>query len=135
MESRGILCAPWVPVNGGGHHSASLAPRSEAEVAEWQTRRSQKPLGATPCGFDSRPRHHPLAFRSIEPPQQVGRCSGGWKEPRESAPRLGGPIPRLSVTGSSSGGGDDEPANRVGQPFFEAVRRPATFHDQLSEGL
>ena len=29
-----------------------------AEVAEWQTRWSQKPLRATSCGFDSLPRHH-----------------------------------------------------------------------------
>src|SRR5260370_18292698 len=28
-----------------------------AEVAEWQTRRSQKPMRATSCGFDSRSRH------------------------------------------------------------------------------
>jgi hypothetical protein len=28
-----------------------------AEVAEWQTRRSQTPLGATPSGFESRLRH------------------------------------------------------------------------------
>ena len=30
---------------------------SGAEVAEWQTRWSQKPLRATSCGFDSRSRH------------------------------------------------------------------------------
>src|SRR6266511_5174673 len=31
----------------------------DAEVAEWQTRRSQKPLRATSCGFDSHLRHQP----------------------------------------------------------------------------
>ena len=32
-----------------------------AEVVEWQTRRSQKPVGLHPCGFDSHLRH--LSFR------------------------------------------------------------------------
>ena len=30
-----------------------------AGVAEWQTRRTQNPLVARPCGFDSLLRHHP----------------------------------------------------------------------------
>ena len=29
-----------------------------ARVVEWQTRRSQKPLRETSCGFDSHPGHH-----------------------------------------------------------------------------
>jgi hypothetical protein len=32
---------------------------AQAEVAEWQTRRSQTPLRATSSGFESRLRHHP----------------------------------------------------------------------------
>ncbi len=28
-----------------------------AGVAEWQTRRTQNPLGASPCGFESHSRH------------------------------------------------------------------------------
>src|SRR6266851_9011221 len=32
--------------------------QGRAEVAEWQTRLSQKPMRATSCGFDSRSRHH-----------------------------------------------------------------------------
>jgi hypothetical protein len=36
-----------------------------AEVAEWQTRWSQKPLGASPCGFDSHLRHHVGAWLSL----------------------------------------------------------------------
>ena len=38
---------------------AALESGFGAEVAEWQTRRSQKPLRATSCGFDSHLRHHP----------------------------------------------------------------------------
>jgi hypothetical protein len=34
-----------------------VARSSSAEVAEWQTRRSQKPMSARTCGFDSRSRH------------------------------------------------------------------------------
>ena len=34
-------------------------------MAEWQTRRSQKPLRATSCGFDSRSRHQDFVFRAI----------------------------------------------------------------------
>jgi hypothetical protein len=37
----------------------------DAEVAEWQTRRSQKPLRATSCGFDSHLRHQPPFGRNI----------------------------------------------------------------------
>src|SRR4051794_2234356 len=31
-----------------------------AQVAEWQTRRSQKPLSSRACGFESRPGHYEL---------------------------------------------------------------------------
>ena len=33
-------------------------------MAEWQTRRTQNPLVARPCGFDSLLRHHPFIFKS-----------------------------------------------------------------------
>src|SRR5690349_8809218 len=44
-----------------------------AEVAEWQTRRSQKPLGKHPCGFESHLRH------------QRERCSNNQAKPRNDA--------------------------------------------------
>jgi hypothetical protein len=34
-----------------------------AGVAEWQTRRTQNPLVARPCGFDSLLRHHNSSAR------------------------------------------------------------------------
>jgi hypothetical protein len=34
-----------------------MGSATRAEVAEWQTRRSQTPLGATPCGFESHLRY------------------------------------------------------------------------------
>src|SRR5438067_6300495 len=34
-----------------------IITETRAEVAEWQTRRSQKPMSARTCGFDSRSRH------------------------------------------------------------------------------
>src|ERR1700687_2682780 len=34
-----------------------VAPSSSAEVAEWQTQRTQNPPWATTCGFKSRSRH------------------------------------------------------------------------------
>ena len=34
-----------------------------AGVAEWQTRRTQNPLVARPCGFDSLLRHHISSVR------------------------------------------------------------------------
>src|SRR5712692_6730327 len=37
-----------------------------AEVAEWQTRRSQKPMRATSCGFDSRSRHQAIRTRAVD---------------------------------------------------------------------
>src|ERR1043165_2510741 len=45
------------------HPSVTLGARlryntAQAEVAEWQTRRSQKPLRATSWGFESPLRHH-----------------------------------------------------------------------------
>ena len=40
------------------HGEASEFVGKSAEVAEWQTRRSQKPMSARTCGFDSRSRHH-----------------------------------------------------------------------------
>ena len=39
----------------------ALTPR-RAGVAEWQTRRSQKAVRATSCGFESRPRYHYCGF-------------------------------------------------------------------------
>ncbi len=45
-----IITLPRLPQTGSG--------RACAEVAEWQTRRSQKPLGATSWGFESPLRHH-----------------------------------------------------------------------------
>ena len=49
-----------VPLLKGSAASTYTESTSEllAEVAEWQTRRSQKPLRATSCGFDSHLRHH-----------------------------------------------------------------------------
>ena len=57
---------------------------SGAEVAEWKTRRSQKPLGAIPCRFESDLRHHApripysviARLRSLAPPTQ--RHRRGW---------------------------------------------------------
>jgi hypothetical protein len=50
-----------------------------AEVAEWQTRRSQKPLGKHPCGFESHLRHQGLRGRHSAPGaavrEHVGRLS------------------------------------------------------------
>src|SRR6185369_1736764 len=52
---------PW---DGSGRSDASLTggtvryDLASAEVAEWQTRRSQTPLRATSCGFESHLRHH-----------------------------------------------------------------------------
>ena len=54
-----------------------------AGVAEWQTRRTQNPLVARPCGFDSLLRHHVLAnvyrcfdTRAIDCAQSVSTFSG-----------------------------------------------------------
>ena len=41
---------------------------TQAEVAEWQTRRSQTPLGETPCRFDSDLRHQPRRSARGTPP-------------------------------------------------------------------
>src|SRR6185369_6867124 len=52
---------PW---DGSGRSDASLTggtvryDLASAEVAEWQTRRSQTPLRATSCGFESHLRYH-----------------------------------------------------------------------------
>ena len=51
-----------------------MCPRlagSRAEVAEWQTRRSQTPLRATSCGFESHLRHHHWQLRGSRE-QQLG---------------------------------------------------------------
>lgn len=53
MEVR-FLSPTLMPV-GGAHL---------AEVAEWQTRRSQKPLPARAWGFDSPSRHQSSEFKS-----------------------------------------------------------------------
>ncbi len=42
-----------------------LAWGSRAGVAEWQTRRTQNPLAARPCGFDSLLRHQELFQKTI----------------------------------------------------------------------
>lgn len=42
-----------------------------AEVAEWQTRRSQTPLGSNPCGFESHLRH--------QNSPASGRLNWGWQ--------------------------------------------------------
>src|SRR5229473_3189470 len=70
----------------GGHGKAhrrmilSSLPKvgdyGRAEVAEWQTRRSQKPMRATSCGFDSRSRHQaalPAATPPPPPPPPPGK--------------------------------------------------------------
>src|SRR5262245_47671072 len=67
----GTRFTPTVNIIHAWLHLTSIAPwailpHKLAEVAEWQTRRSQKPLGATPCGFDSRLRH------------QLARRDGAW---------------------------------------------------------
>src|SRR5208283_1685668 len=41
---------------GTGSRSGSI-PDAEAEVAEWQTRRTQNPVHASECGFKSHLRH------------------------------------------------------------------------------
>lgn len=57
----------------GGDHPPVLAiltrrtMRPHAEVAEWQTRRSQKPLRATSCGFDSHLRYHHTSLDTLRP--------------------------------------------------------------------
>ena len=58
------------PLTNGGGRVIITAPlpnappgAERAEVAEWQTRRSQKPLGATSWGFDS-PLRHPRHTRN-----------------------------------------------------------------------
>ena len=38
--------------------------RKNAAVAEWQTRRTQNPLRATSCGFDSHQRHQTEQIRT-----------------------------------------------------------------------
>jgi hypothetical protein len=54
--------------HGGAHcrseERAVILTRSDAGVAERQTRRSQKPLGATPCGFESHLRHRTRTGKS-----------------------------------------------------------------------
>src|SRR5262245_29859926 len=55
----------------------------DAEVAEWQTRRSQKPLRATSCGFDSRLRHHSpngqASSRGVAQPGRAPRSGRGGR--------------------------------------------------------
>src|SRR6266853_4311049 len=46
----------------------------------WQTRRTQNPVGATPCGFDSRPRH----FLHVWTPS---RSAAGGTSPATTPPR------------------------------------------------
>src|SRR5208282_2998275 len=41
------------------------AASSSAEVAEWQTQRTQNPPCASTCGFKSRPRHQKITLQSL----------------------------------------------------------------------
>src|ERR1700716_13648 len=47
------LAIPDVAVVDDDPASHPYILRTAAEVAEWYTRRSQKPMGASPCGFES----------------------------------------------------------------------------------
>ncbi len=62
-------------VVGGSNPLAptKLLKTEEAEVAEWQTRRSQKPLMVTSCGFDSHLRHQPIVGAWLSPVERSVR--------------------------------------------------------------
>ena len=49
--------APRSERGGGNPVEVQILSPAPAEVVKWQTRRSQKPVGMSPCGFDSRLRH------------------------------------------------------------------------------
>ena len=71
--------------------SVGYDARSRAEVAEWQTRRSQTPLRATSSGFESRLRHQCSNTRSANarPPAgtRTGPRSGDLASSRSCPPR------------------------------------------------
>ena len=64
-RARGLTRAPSPWCRGGTFAIIStswwenILLEAHARVVEWQTRGSQKPLGATSCEFDSRLGHHP----------------------------------------------------------------------------
>src|SRR5438309_2556413 len=68
-----------------------IITETRAEVAEWQTRRSQKPMRATSCGFDSRSRHmriHPFGAKTApeDRSRQPFGARGRVRRTRSSAP-------------------------------------------------
>src|SRR6266542_4577034 len=60
------------------HRLATLASGLiEPGWRNWQTRRSQKPLGASPWGFDSPSRHHFKASRGPDSPAEPATAAAG----------------------------------------------------------
>ena len=57
--------APKGSASSSGSRTKSPESRKKAEVAEWQTRRTQNPLGAIPCEFDSHLRHRRKGYSAV----------------------------------------------------------------------
>jgi hypothetical protein len=70
------------------------APSSSAEVAEWQTQRTQNPPWATTCGFKSRPRHH-RDFRAHRIPDFFRFDRQRWQSASVARPR-DAPLPEAA---------------------------------------
>ena len=103
-----------IPAGHSVYSCPSRGQRAQARVVEWQTRRSQKPLGETSCEFDPRLGHQvfgrPRALRGR--PFSLRLCPntpGGSRHPAALA---------ASRCPAAPGGSR--------RPFALAERRPAT---------
>ena len=83
---------PWDGSTGRDVTSPSATMGARAEVAEWQTRRSQTPLRATSCGFESHLRYHagvPVPCGLIERPCKTSSSPSGRASSSSRSPRSG----------------------------------------------
>ena len=70
QESSKTLCHP-LP------RRAIYSRANHAGVAKWQTHQTQNLAVATPCGFDSRPRHHSFPANNSSGPPACTLLNGG----------------------------------------------------------
>ena len=114
-------------------HATTLTPR--ARVVEWQTRRTQNPLSARTCGFESRPGHR--VSQSRIPPWSQRFHRGGVREPRDRTSdrrRTGGwrsaGLERERLTAVAEGAPSphrDEPRRRAAAMLGAGAQLPGSF--------
>ncbi len=114
------LCvSSGIPAGHSVYSCPSREQRAQARVVEWQTRRSQKPLGETSCEFDPRLGHQVFG--------RPAHCEAGlfvMSTPKHAQRKQAlGRARRKSLTNGARSPRPRKPAPRPSKPAPDRVRR------------